>query len=483
MDPRHAPDRDAPACDARIAAALRSTLDAQRAAHAADPAPAYHARLADLHALRRFIRDNREALVEAIDRDYGHRSRHETLLGDITPALGSIDYCAGRLKRWMRTRRRGIDVLLYPGARNRVKPQPLGVVGIIVPWNFPVFLVFSALATAFAAGNRAMVKLSENSRHLASLLLERLPRYFPPEKLSVWDESGGVGIEFSRLGFDHLLFTGSTRTGRQVMAAAAANLCPVTLELGGKSPALVCRDFPLRTAAERILFAKLLNAGQVCTTVDYLLLPEDRVAEFVHLARQIVPARYASLDSPDYTSLIDTRAFDRIVAALESARAAGATLVPLLPGEPWQRETRRIAPHLVLDAPGECELLQQEIFGPILPVVGYVTIGEAVAFIRARPHPLAFYPFSRDRHAIATLIDQVMSGGVCVNDALWQVAQHDLPFGGVGASGMGQCHAEEGFLALSKLRPIFHQAPLSPMRWLWPPFGRFADRVLDFLSR
>ncbi len=235
--------------------------------------------------------------------------------------------------------------------------QPLGVVGVIVPWNFPINLMFLPLTSIFAAGNRAMVKLFENSRHLAALLIERLPRYFPADKLAVFDETGGVGAEFSRLPVDHLLFTGSTQTGRSVMSAAAANLVPVTLELGGKSPALLCEDFPLRTAAERILFVKLMNAGQICTSVDYLLLPRARVAEFVALAQEIAPQRYRDISSPDYTSIIDARAFARITHALEDARARGATLVPLLPGKPWDESSRKIAPHLVLDPPADSELL------------------------------------------------------------------------------------------------------------------------------
>jgi coniferyl-aldehyde dehydrogenase len=290
-------------------------------------------------------------------------------------------------------------------------------------------------------------------------------------------------MEFSRLPLDHLLFTGSTQTGRSVMNAAAANLVPVTLELGGKSPALLCEDFPLRTAAERILFVKLMNAGQICTSVDYLLLPRARTAEFVALAQEIAPQRYRDISSPDYTSIIDSRAFARLTHALEDARARGATLVPLLPGKPWDESSRKIAPHLVLNPPADCELLQREIFGPVLPIVGYGTLAEAVAFINARPRPLAFYPFSRNGGTIAYLLEQVMSGGVCVNDALWHVGQHDLPFGGVGASGMGHYHGREGFLTFSKLRPVFYQARVSGMRFLWPPFGALADKILDFLTR
>ena len=271
--------------DAGNSPLLEQTLDAQRQAYARHPVPRYQERVADLRTLRRFLLENREALIEAVNADYGNRSRHETLFGELVPVLDGIKHTLKHLRRWMRPQRRAVDLLLFPGARNRVLPQPLGVVGVIVPWNFPINLMFLPLTSIFAAGNRAMVKLSENSRHLAALLIERLPRYFPADKLAVFDETGGVGMEFSRLPVDHLLFTGSTQTGRSVMNAAAANLVPVTLELGGKSPALLCDDFPLRTAAERILFVKLMNAGQICTSVDYLLLPRARTAEFVALAQ------------------------------------------------------------------------------------------------------------------------------------------------------------------------------------------------------
>jgi len=468
---------------AAVSQRLQAALAVQRAAYAQRPFPARHERIADLRTLERLLRENRAALVEAVNRDYGSRSRHETLFGEVVPVLDGLRYARRNLSRWMRPQRRKVDLLLFPGARNRVLPQPLGVVGIIVPWNFPIFLMFGPLAAALAAGNRVMVKLSENSRHVAALLGELVPKYFPADKLAVFDETGGVGEAFSRLPFDHLLFTGSTDTGRRVMAAAAANLTPVTLELGGKSPALVCEDFPLRTAAERILFVKLMNAGQICTTVDYLLLPRGRIEEFTALAAEIVAKRYPDISTPDYTAIIDARAFARITGAISEARERGARVLQLLPGRPWDEATRKVSPHLVIDPPPDSQLMQREIFGPVLPVIGYQRLEEAVEFIRARPRPLAFYPFSKRGATIDYLLSQVMSGGVSVNDALWQVAQHDLPFGGVGASGMGQYHGAEGFATFSKLRPVFYQGPVSSMRVLWPPFGWLADRLIAFLSR
>jgi coniferyl-aldehyde dehydrogenase len=462
---------------------LADALALQRKAYLEHPVPTLAERQADLRTLQRFVRENKEALIDAISADYGHRSRHETLLAEIVPVIDGIGHTLKHLKGWMKPQRRSVDWITFFGARNRVIPQPLGVVGVIVPWNFPVNLSLIPLNYIFAAGNRAIVKMSENSRHLAKLLIERMPAYFPPEKLQFFDETGGVGIEFSKLPFDHLLFTGSTHTGRSVMAAAARNLCPVTLELGGKAPAIVFDDYPLRTAAERILFAKLLNAGQICTTVDHAWLPQGSIDAFVKLACEIVPQRYPRLDSPDYTSVIDERSFDRLVHALDEARERGATLVQLVPGPAHDRATRKIAPHIVLNAPDDCLLMQREIFGPILPLRGYDSVDAVIARINAGPRPLAVYPFSLDGARVQKVLDHVMSGGVSVNDAVLHVGQHDLPFGGVGASGMGHYHGREGFETFSKLRPVFYQARMSSLKFLMPPYGKFADRMLAFLSK
>ncbi len=466
-----------------LAQSLSNVLLHQRQAYFANPVPTLDERKADLRALQRLVRENKDALCNAISADYGHRSRHETLLAEIFPAIDGIDHVIKHLRGWMRPQRRGVDFRNFFGARNRVIPQPLGVVGVIVPWNFPVNLSMVPLTYIFAAGNRAMVKMSENSLHLSRLLIELSPAYFPPEKLQFFEETGGVGVEFSKLHFDHLLFTGSGATGRAVMAAAAQNLCPVTLELGGKAPAILCDDFPLQVAAERILFVKYLNAGQICTSVDHLWMPVAKIDAFVQAARAIVPARYPSLASPDYTSIIDQRAFDRLLAALDDARARGARVVQLLPGPAFDAATRKIAPQIVLDAPPDSILWQREIFGPILPIRGYGALDEVVNAVNAGPRPLAIYPFSHDAQTVQMLLDRVMSGGVSVNDALFHVGQHDLPFGGVGESGMGHYHGKEGFDTFSKLRPVFYQARFSSLKFMMPPYGKFADRLLAFLTR
>ncbi|APW41126.1 coniferyl aldehyde dehydrogenase [Rhodoferax saidenbachensis] len=464
-------------------AELETTLKLQRAAYLAHPNPSFEERREDLLKLKAFVTDHRDALVDAISADYGHRSAHESLFAEIFSVIDGVNYTLKHLKRWMKPQKRHVDIKNFLGASNRVTPQPLGVVGAIIPWNFPIWTSFNGLICTFAAGNRSMVKMSENSRHVAALLMEKIPEYFERDKLAFFDETGGVGVEFSQLKFDHLIFTGSGQTGRAVMAAAAQNLCPVTLELGGKSPAIVCDDFPLQTAAERLLFAKCFNAGQVCTTVDHLYLPEGKVKAFVAAAKKIVKGRYPSLASEDYTAIIDDRAFQRITKALEEARDGGATLISLIPGKPWDAKTRKIAPHIVLNAPEDCALRTREIFGPVLPIIGFKTLAEPIVAINAGPRPLALYPFSNNKDQVEHLITHIMSGGVTVNDGVLHTAQHDMPFGGVGESGMGHYHGYEGFLTFSKLRPVMYQAPFSAIKFLYPPYGTFATKYLDFLTK
>lgn len=462
---------------------LAACLEKQRTAYLADPYPSLEQRRRDLQGLKSLLADNREAIAAAIAKDYGHRSSHETMLAEVLMVLDGIRSSSKKLKKWMRVQKRKIDPTVYPGARNRVIPQPLGVVGVIVPWNFPIQLSLGPLACIFAAGNRAMVKMSENSRHLSRLLIKLAPGYFPPEKLCFLEETGGVGVRFSQLPFDHLLFTGSGQTGRAVMASAARNLTPVTLELGGKSPAVVAPDYPLKKAVERIMAGKLFNAGQICVDVDYVFVPQDRVAEFVDLAQAWVKNHYPDINSTDYTSIIDQGSYDRLQDVLTDAAAKGARLINMAEGQESEPGMRKMAPHLVLDANEDMELLQREIFGPILPILPYRDKQEVVAHITGKQRPLAFYPFTNDKGLQKFYLDHVMSGGVCVNDALLHVTQHDMPFGGVGASGMGQYHGYEGFITFSKLRPVFYQAGFSAMKLLAPPYGKLADSVINILFK
>jgi len=461
---------------------FQSCFAAQRAAYLRAPQPSHAERVADLKALGRLVKENQAALVAAINADFGNRSEFETLFAEIFTVLDTIHDAKKRLRSWMRPRRRRVDLLTFPGARNRVIPQPLGVVGVIVPWNYPLYLSFGPLTSIFAAGNRAMVKMSANSRRLAELLIEISPKYLPEDKLAFF--GGGRGPAFSSLPFDHLLLTGSGQTGREAMANAARNLTPVTLELGGKSPAIVAPDFPVKTAAERILWAKTFNAGQTCVTVDHVYLPRGAEAEFVDHCKRLFAKRYPDINGKDFTAIIDQRSYDRLTAALDDARAKGATLINLAEGQTPDASKRKLAPHLVLNPTADMELMRREIFGPILPIRLYDNPEEVIDAINAGDRPLALYPFTNDPETRDLYIFRVMSGGVSVNDAMMQFVQHDLPVGGVGASGMGHYHGREGFDTFSKLRPVFRQARISPVQMLFqPPYSGLARRVVDFMIR
>jgi len=467
----------------QIAARLNSAFQKQRQAYLADPIPDLDQRREDLRTLKRMLSENLDDIVNAISEDYGNRSRHESLFAEVIAVTDGINDTIKQLKKWMKPQKRHVDITLYPGAKNRVIPQPLGVVGLIVPWNFPVNLSFSQLTGAFAAGNRAMVKMSENSIALSRLLIKISPRYFPDEKLKWFEETGGVGIEFSKLPFDLLMFTGSGQTGRAVMASAAKNLTPVVLELGGKSPAIIDPEFPLEKAVERILFVKQFNAGQICTNVDYVFVHESQRESFSEKCREWVKKHIPDISSKDYTSIIDDRSFQRLEETLEDAREKGATIVNLSGDQPANRETRKMPLHLVLDTTGNMTVRNRETFGPILMVLTYKDPEEVIKYVNGQDRPLALYPFTKDKELCQLYIDRIMSGGVTVNDALFHVAQHDMPFGGVGPSGMGHYHGHEGFTTFSKLRPVFYQAGFTSMKFLAPPYGKFATKVYDFLVK
>jgi len=467
----------------QIAASLTAAFQKQRQAYLASPIPDLDQRREDLLALKRMLSENLDEIVAAISEDYGNRSRHESLFAEVIAVTDGINDAIKQVKKWMKPQKRHVDLTLYPGAKNRVIPQPLGVVGMIIPWNFPINLSFSQLTGAFAAGNRVMVKMSENSIALSRLLIRLSPRYFPAEKLMWFEETGGVGIEFSQVPFDLIMFTGSGQTGRAVMASAAKNLTPVVLELGGKSPAIIDPEFPLDKAVERILFVKQFNAGQICTNVDYVFVHESQREAFVESCRKWVKKHIPDINSKDYTSIIDDRSFKRLEETLEDAREKGATIVNLSGDQPANRETRKMPLHLVLDTTGNMTVRNRETFGPILMVLTYKIPDEVIKYINNQDRPLALYPFTKNKELCQLYIDRIMSGGVTVNDALFHVAQHDMPFGGVGPSGMGHYHGHEGFVTFSKMRPVFYQANFTSMKFLAPPYGRFATKVYDFLVK
>ncbi|MBU3069375.1 coniferyl aldehyde dehydrogenase [Aestuariicella sp. G3-2] len=462
---------------------LITDFNTQRNSYLLDPTPTYAQRKKDLLTLKKLLNDNVDDIVEAINQDYGNRSRHESLFAEIISVSDGINDTIKQLKKWMKVQKRHVSVSMFPGAKNRVIPQPLGVCGLIVPWNFPINLAFSQLTAAFAAGNRAMVKMSENSIALSRLLIELSPKYFPEDKLKFYEETGEVGIQFSQIPFDLIVFTGSGQTGRKVMASAAQNLTPVVLELGGKAPAVIDPEYDVQKAVERIMFVKQFNAGQICTNVDYVFVHESQREAFISQAKSYVAKHCPDINSVDYTSIIDDRSFQRLEDTLQDARDKGATIINLSEGQAPNREQRKFPLHLVLDTSEDMIIRQRETFGPLLMVLPYQTPSDVITYVNERDRPLALYPFTKDKKLSDMYIDRIMSGGVSVNDALFHVAQHDLPFGGVGPSGMGHYHGYEGFVTFSKLRPVFYQANFSAMKYLRPPYGKFATKVYNALLK
>ena len=457
--------------------ALEPLLAAQRAAYRANPMPSAEQRRAWLKALRELILGEKQALIEAVSRDFSNRAAEETLLAEIMPSLHGIDYASKRLGKWMKPSRRSVGIAFQPAAA-KVVYQPLGVVGVIVPWNYPLYLAFGPLIGALAAGNRVMIKMSESTPATSQLVKELLARIFPEDMVAVVLGEAEVGQAFSRLPFDHLLFTGATSIGKHVMRAAAENLVPVTLELGGKSPAIISADVPLADAAERIAFGKTMNAGQTCVAPDYVLVPQDRLEGFVAAYRTAVQRFYPKLENnPDYTAIINERQLGRLKGYIADAEAKGAQLVPLFPGD----QGRRLAHSLVLNVSDEMKLMQEEIFGPLLPVVPYQRLDEAFAYINDRPRPLALYYFGYDKGEQQRVLHETHSGGVCLNDTLLHVAQDDMPFGGVGPSGMGHYHGHEGFLTFSKAKGVLIKQRFNAARLIYPPYGTAIQKLIQKL--
>jgi NAD-dependent aldehyde dehydrogenases len=461
---------------------LTESLHRMRAAHAADPMPSWEARAKRLRALETMLREQRDAFAAAISADFGQRPAEETDLLEIFPSLSAVRYALRHGRRWMRPRRSLAGLAFLP-ARNVLIPQPLGVVGIIVPWNYPLYLAVGPLVDALVAGNRAMVKMSEYTPRFSALFAEQVARHFQPDEVIVATGDAAVAQTFSALPFDHLLFTGSTTVGRLVMSAASANLTPVTLELGGKSPAIIGPGARFDHAVERILFGKLVNAGQTCVAPDYVLLPRARMAEFIDAATRVAARMYPQLArATQYASIVSDRQYQRLVMLREGAVAGGAR-VHSLDATADDPAGRRFPPQLLSDVTDSMAVMQDEIFGPLLPLVPYDSMDDAIAYVAARPHPLALYLFEQNRTLIDDVLARTVAGGVSVNDTLFHFAQHTLPIGGVGASGMGGYHGEAGFRTFSHLKPVFRQARFNGAGLLDPPYGARFRRVLELLLR
>jgi coniferyl-aldehyde dehydrogenase len=454
----------------------------QKAAFAEEPFASAETRIARLDALIRAVESNESRIIDAINADFRGRSPRETVIAEIIVTIAAAKAARRQVRRWMRPRRVATPLHMRPGA-SRIEPQPLGVVGIIAPWNYPVQLALSPAAAALAAGNRVMIKPSELAPTTSRLIRDILAAEFDERILAAALGGQAVGQAFAATPFDHLLFTGSTTIGQKVYLAAAKNLTPVTLELGGKSPAVIDASADLEAAARAIAYGKAFNAGQTCVAPDYVLVERDRLDAAVAAIAAAVRRLYPEIDATeDYTSIITDRHFARLKSLVAEAREAGAKIVEIGAAAALDRR-RKIPFTLVVDPPPDTAVMKEEIFGPVLPVLGVAGREQAIAHVNAGDRPLALYWFGRDGAARDDFLKRTVSGGVTVNDTLWHVAQENLPFGGVGKSGVGAYHGERGFQTFSHLKPVFRQSRFASGRLLHPPYSEKTDKMLKLVRK
>ena len=462
---------------------LQELLARQRAAFR-QSAPDYEKRIASLKSLEAVVIDRQTEIVHAVNEDFGGRARQETLALEVAPLVDAIQHNRRHLAEWMKPRRVSAGINFFP-ATARIIYQPLGVIGIIGAWNYPIFLVLSPLVDAIAAGNHTLLKTSELAPASAALLQKIIGENFPEEYIAVVTGDAKVAAEFAGLPFDHLLFTGSTRIGKLVMRAASENLTPVTLELGGKCPAIIHPEFPLATAVERILTGKLYNAGQTCLAPDYVFVHESQEEEFVKLSAEVARRLYPKwAGNSDYSRIINASHYERLSDYVNDAAGRGAKVSLLGETAGGCNAENRIFPPVVLQSVDDrMRVMQEEIFGPILPVLTFQEISEVLRYVNDRERPLALYYFDYDARRVEHVLQTTVSGGVTINDVIYHIAQNNLPFGGVGASGMGHYHGKAGFETFSKKKGVLMQSRWSSLTFLRPPYGSLSERVIRFLLR
>lgn len=462
---------------------MEAMLARQKAASVRDGMPPVEKRVEWLEKSIDMLCTHGDALCDAMSVDFGHRSKDQSNFSDIGSSIDALKYAKKNVRAWMRPSKRSAQFPLGVfGARAVVHYQPKGVVGIVSPWNFPVNLTFTPLAGVFAAGNRAMIKPSEFTEHTSQLMAELFSQYYSDEEVAVVTGGPEVGAAFTKLPFDHLVFTGATSVAHHVMRAAAENLVPVTLELGGKSPTIIGESADIEKAALRIMSGKTLNAGQICLAPDYVFVPEDKIGGFIEAARDAVATMFPSglKDNDDYTSVLNQRHFDRLQSYLDDARAKGADVIEINPkAEDFSQQSHhKMPPIIVSGATDDMKVMQDEIFGPILPVRSYKETQEVVAYINSHPRPLGLYYFGSDATERDYVLNNTTSGGVTVNDVIFHVAQEDLPFGGVGSSGMGAYHGKDGFLEFSHKKAVYTQAAADLLAVVRPPYGKTFRKLI-----
>ncbi len=458
---------------------LNDMLAQQKQAYLRYPLPTAKERIDRLARLKRILVKYQDQFADAINQDYGNRSVGETKIGELLTCLEHIKYYSKHLTDWMKPSKRHVGIIHQP-AKAWVQYQPLGVVGIITPWNYPLLLSIGPLICALAAGNHAMIKISSSSATFGAVLEKALAEGFPQELVAVVNGGGKISDDFSHLAFDKMIFTGSTNVGKTVMAAAAENLVPVILELGGKSPVLVHPSIDLADVAQRLAVGKLWNAGQTCVAPDYVFLPRGKTAEFLDHYQACVEEMYPSIaHNQDYTSIINDKQYNRLQGYLEEARDQGAQIISFNPQNEDVDAVRKIAPTVLTGVTPEMQIMQHEIFGPILPIMEYDQIDEVIAFINSRPRPLALYYFDFDQARADYVAQRTHSGHFGQNTVLTHVAQDDLPFGGVGASGMGKYHGPEGFFSLSHERSVMSNPKLYSLKFILPPFNKPIHKLIS----
>ncbi|MDX1802584.1 MAG: coniferyl aldehyde dehydrogenase [Alcanivorax sp.] len=456
---------------------MQKIFAAQKAAYRKQPYPSAEQRIELINRIKPMLLDHADAWVRAINDDFSNRASDETKLAELLITLEGLKYTTKKLRKWMKPQKRKVGALQWPG-KTWVEYQPLGVVGIMVPWNYPIQLAVVPLITALAAGNRVMVKMSEATPATGALLEKLIAETFPEDQVAVVNGEVDVAQAFSSLPFDHLLFTGSTPVGKHIMRAAAANLTPVTLELGGKSPCIIGQDFPMKDAAERIAFGKCLNSGQTCVAPDYILCPENRVQEFVEAWQAQVAQSYPTMvDNPDYTAIVNQRQHSRLRSYLDDAREKGAQIIEINPANEDFSNSQKIPHTLVLNVKDDMQIAQDEIFGPLMMVIPYQTLDDAIEHVNDRPRPLALYYFDWNQSNCDKVLKNTHSGGVCLNDTISHVGVDDIPFGGIGASGMGAYHGPEGFLTFSKAKGIYRKGKFNGTKHILPPYDRGMHRL------
>ena len=463
---------------------MQAILEKQRASFTAAMPESMAVRKDRIARAVALLIDHKDAFAKAVSADFGHRSHEQTLMTDIMPSVGAMKHAAKHMESWARDQKRKPTFPLgFIGARAQVVYQPKGVVGIVAPWNFPVGMVMVPLAGVLAAGNRAMVKPSEFTEAVSALFAEVVPKYFDETEIAVVTGGVEVGSAFSSLAFDHLIFTGATSVGKHIMRAAAENLVPVTLELGGKSPTIIGRSANKQQAAERIALGKMMNAGQICLAPDYLLVAKEQEADMIENVKAGVASLYPTLlHNDDYTSVVNGRNFERLQSYLDDAREKGAELIEVNPaGEDFKSSNGNKMPLTIIrNVTDDMKVMQDEIFGPILPVMTYDSVDEAIDYVNAHDRPLGLYYFGSDKAEESKVLGKTISGGVTVNDVIFHNAMEDLPFGGIGPSGMGNYHGADGFKTFSHLRAVYRQSKMdvAGLAGLKPPYGKATAKTL-----